>query len=70
MTMALIITNTTGTFDRADYRYELQINSDVVRAGTLRNIDRSQISYSELIVLAASQIIISGNPKPEPRDAE
>ena len=65
MSLYIVITNKTGAFDRADYHYEVSVNDEIMRAGDIRNIDRQNTSYAELMVLVAAQVIISGNPKPK-----
>ena len=59
--MILKVKNITGTHRKADYRWELFINDEVVRAGTVQNFDRSY-GRGELLTLIAGQVIESGDP--------
>lgn len=59
--MILKVKNITGTHHKADYRWELFINDEVVRAGEVRNFDRSY-GRGELLTLIAGQVIESGDP--------
>ena len=59
--MILKVKNITGTHHKADYRWELFINDEVVRAGEVRNFDRSY-GRGELLTLIAGQVIEAGDP--------
>ena len=60
--MILKVKNITGTHYNADYRWELWINDEIVRAGTVQNFDRSY-GRGELLTIIAGQVIESGDPQ-------
>jgi hypothetical protein len=59
--MILKVKNITGTHYNADYRWELWINDEIVRAGEVRNFHRAY-GRGELLTLIARQVIESGDP--------
>lgn len=57
------IKNTTGTFDYADYHFEIFVNDTVVSEGTVDGHFR-RWGYAELLRLVAMAVAAAGNPKP------
>ena len=57
------IKNITGTFDYADYRFEVFVNDTVVSEGTVDGHFR-RWGYAEIIRLVAKAVETAGNPKP------
>ena len=59
--MILKVKNITGTHHKADYRWELWINDEIVRAGEVRNFHRAY-GRGELLTLIAGRVVESGDP--------
>jgi hypothetical protein len=57
------IKNITGTFDYADYHFEVFVNDTVVSEGTVDGHFR-RWGYAEIIRLVAKAVETAGNPKP------
>ena len=57
------IKNTSGTFDYADYHFEVFVNDTVVSEGIVDGHFRRR-GYAELIRLVAQAVEAAGNPKP------
>jgi len=58
------IKNITGTFDYADYHFEVFVNDTVVSEGTVDGHFR-RWGYAELIRLVAKAVETTGNPGPD-----
>ena len=58
------IKNITGTFNYADYHFEVFVNDTVVSEGTVDGHFR-RWGYAELIRLVAKAVETAGNPGPD-----
>jgi len=57
------IKNITGTFDRADYHFELWVNDTMQFIGWVKNFRRTR-GYAALMIEAAKIVAENGNPGP------
>ena len=58
------IKNITGTFDVADYHFEIAVNDQTIAIGKVRNHRRST-GYAALLDDVAESLRKNGDPKPE-----
>ncbi len=56
------VKNVTGTFNVADYVFEIWVNDEMIFVGKIKDFNRKGLNYSDLLVAIATNMRRNGDP--------